>query len=272
MRALSRGLEVLEFITRKRGASLKEVRLATGLSKSVVHRILVELIDGGFIWRGVAEARYYASGLLAVSSKGAQAHALKCAARGPLKKLVKTVQWPSDLFVRDGADMVLIDTTQMMSPYTLNFSKIGSRLPILLSSVGHVALAEMKEEEREEVYEELQRRGQLNRQLRLCTRPVDEIITDVKDRGFAVGEPTGDVAVKMAISIATAVTLRSNVIGSLNVWWPQSAENAITHPSLFLEPLKCATKAISENLEGILSIGLASESKLWKKMQLNEEQ
>src|SRR6202012_2437266 len=67
MRGLSRGLQVLEFITRKRGATFTEVRLGTGLSKSVVHRILAELADSGYVWRGVAEGKYYASGVLARS-------------------------------------------------------------------------------------------------------------------------------------------------------------------------------------------------------------
>jgi IclR family transcriptional regulator, mhp operon transcriptional activator len=267
MRALSRGLQVLEFITRKRGASFTEVRLGTGLSKSVVHRILAELIDGGYVWRGVAEGRYYASGLLAVSTKGAQSHALICAAQEPLRKLAQQVQWPSDLFVRDGTDMVLIDTTQSLSPYVLSASKIGSRAPILLSAVGRAVLAEMPDEDRESVYEDLRRSGEWRRQIRLCDRPPAEIIADVQKRGFVVQAPYfgGEQPERSGfLAIAAPVVLRSNVVGAVRIWWRQSAEGTSAQPNHFSEPLKVATLAIAAGLELVLSVGLSSESKLWR--------
>jgi IclR family transcriptional regulator, mhp operon transcriptional activator len=266
MRGLSRGLQVLEFITRKRGASFTEVRLGTGLSKSVVHRILAELIEGGYIWRGVAEGKYYASGMLAVSTKGAQSHALMCAAQDPLRRLVEQVQWPSDLFVRDGTDMVLIDTAQSMSPYVLRESKIGARIPILLSAVGHAALAKMSEDDREDLYEELRRRGEWKRQIRLCTKPPDEIVADVQKRGFALREPNfGDQPERPGFqAMAAAVALRTNVVGAVRVWWRQSADSASAQPHHLSNALRAAASAIAEGLEVVLSVGLSSESKLWK--------
>ena len=267
MRALSRGLQVLEFITRKRGATFTEVRVGTGLSKSVVHRILAELVGGGYAWRGVAEGKYYASGLLAVSTKGAQSHALMCAAHDPLRKLVEQVLWPSDLFVRDGTEMVLIDTAQSMSPFVLRASKIGERAPILLSAVGHAALAEMPADDRDKLYGELQRRGELKQQLRLCNKPPDEIIADVQKRGFALRKPyfQADKPDRQGfLAIAAPVVLRSKVVGAVRIWWRQSAEGASIQPNHFMDALKAATSAIAAGLEVVLSIGLASESKLWK--------
>lgn len=267
MRGLSRGLQVLEFITRKRGATFTEVRLGSGLSKSVVHRILAELTDGGYVWRGVAEGKYYASGLLAVSTKGARSHALMHAAHDPLRKLSEQVQWPSDLFVCDGTDMVLIDTTQSMSPYVLRTSKIGSRAPILLSAVGHAALAQMPSEAREDVYEELRRSGEWRRQIRLCDKPPAEFIADVQKRGFACRTPYfgGDQPERPGfLAMAAAVALRSNVVGAVRIWWRQSAEDANVQPGLLSDSLRSATSAIAAGLEHVLSVGLSTESKLWK--------
>lgn len=267
MRGLSRGLAVLEFITRKRGASFTEVRLGTGLSKSGVHRILTELIDSGHVWRGVAEGKYYASSLLALSTKGAQSFALVRAAHDPLRKLAEQVQWPSDLFVRDGADMILADTAQSMSPYALRASKIGSRAPILLSTVGHAALAEMPQEAREELFEELRRRGEWRRQLRLCDKAPAEIIADVQQRGFAVGAPyfSGNQPERTGfLAVAAPVVRRTNVVGAVRIWWRQSAEGARAKPNDFSDALKRATIAVADGLEAILSLGLATVSKLWK--------
>jgi len=267
MRGLSRGLQVLEFITRKRGATFTEVRLSTGLSKSVVHRILAELIDGGYVWRGVAEGKYYASGLLAVSTKGARSHALMCAGYDPLRKLTEKVLWPSDLFVCDGTDMVLIDTTQAMSPYVLRTSRIGARAPILLSAVGHAALAQMPEQTRENLFEELRRSGEWRRQLRLCDKPPAELIAEVQKRGFALRAPYfgGDQPERSGfLAVAAPIVLRAAVVGAVRIWWRQSADGANAQPNQFSDALKGAAVAIAEGLEMVLSIGISSESKLWK--------
>jgi IclR family transcriptional regulator, mhp operon transcriptional activator len=264
MRTLSRGLAVLKLITENRGASFTEVRLETGLSKPVVHRILAELVNGGYIWRGVEEAKYYASGLLAVSIKGAQSHALMFAARDPLQKLVQQVQWPSDLFVRDGVDMVLIDTTQSKSPYALRTSKIGSRVPILLCPSGHAVLAEMAPADRDDLYEDLRRRGEWKRQLRLCGKVPAEIIADVQRRGFAVGEPNfgGNKPSGLGfLAIAAPVFLRSDVIGAVRIWWRRSADGVSAAQLNYLGgALKAATSAIAASLEVVSSIGSSGVS------------
>ena len=96
MRALARGLEVLDFLARRDGSTFSDVCLATGLSKAVVHRILAELLSSGHVWRGLEEALFYASASMAIVPKGAQSQALKRAAVGPLVRLVSVVRWPSD--------------------------------------------------------------------------------------------------------------------------------------------------------------------------------
>jgi IclR family mhp operon transcriptional activator len=181
--------------------------------------------------------------------------------------LAEQVRWPSDLFVRDGTEMILIDTTQSMSPYVLQASKIGSRVPMLLSAVGHAALAEMPLEARENLFEELRRRGEWKRQIRLCEKPPAEIIADVQKRGFAVREPCfgADQPERPGfLAIAAPVALRSNVVGAVRIWWRQSAEGASAKPTHFSDALKGAASAIAEGLEVVLSVGLASETKLWK--------
>jgi IclR family mhp operon transcriptional activator len=259
MRALSRGLAVLEFVTRNRGASFTEVRLETGLSKPVVHRILAELINGGYVWRGLEEGKYYSSGLLAVSSKSAQSHALMFVARNPLIKLVEQVQWPSGLFVRDGVDMVLIDTTQSMSPYALRGSKVGSRAPILLSPSGHAVLAQMPEDARENLFEELRRRGEWKRQLRLCGKTPAEIIAEVQKRGFALGElnlARDKPEISGFLTIAAPVMLRSNVVGAVGIWWRRPADGiSVAQLNHLGGALEAATSAIATSLEVELSMG-----------------
>jgi IclR family mhp operon transcriptional activator len=251
MRSLARGLEVLDFIARGDGVTFTDICKATSLPKSVVHRILAELVSSGHVWRGHAEPNYFASSGMAIVPKGAWAQALKRSAVEPLEKLVAAVRWPSDLFVRQGSTMVLIDTTRPKSPYELGWSRIGRRVPILLSSVGRATLAAMTEREREQVFSDLRRRGEWRRQFRRCSAPLEQIVQQTQARGYATREPSfaGEQLERSGIfSVGVPIVARSDVVGALNVWWPASADRAMRFPQRYLEPLLLAAEAIGANM------------------------
>lgn len=257
MRSLARGLEVLDFVARRDGTTFTEICAATSLSKSVVHRILAELVSSGYVWRGFAEPKYFASPSMAIVPKGALSLALKRAAIGPLERLVADVGWPSDLFVREGSEMILIDTTRPKSPFALKWSRIGRRVPILLSSVGRAALAAMSEPERAKIYADLRRRGEWKRQFRRCSTLLDQIIEQTQARGYGIREPqfSGEQLERSGIfSIATPILVRGEVVGALNIWWPLSADRAKRFSKRYLEPLLYAANAIGSNLAAAMSV------------------
>jgi IclR family mhp operon transcriptional activator len=251
MRSLARGLEVLDFIARGDGVTFTEICKATGLPKSVVHRIVAELVNSGHVWRGHAEADYFASASMAIVPNGAWAQALKRSAVEPLDRLVENVRWPSDLFVRQGSTMVLIDTTRPKSPFELRWSRIGRRVPILLSSVGRAALAAMSETEREKIYADLRRRGEWRRQFRRCSAPLEQIHQQTVARGYAVREPRfdGEQLERSGIySMAAPIFVGSEVVGALNIWWPTSADRGMRLPKRHAESLQHAADAIGANM------------------------
>jgi len=251
MRSLARGLEVLDFVARREGTTFSQVCSGTGLPKAVVHRILAELVSSGYVWRSFAQAHYFASPRLMIVPKGIRSQALQRAAYIPLERLVSEVQWPSDLFIRDGIEMILIDTTRPKSPYALKWSRIGRHVPILLSSVGRAVLAAMAESEREMVYAELRRRGEWRRQLRRCSEPLAQIFQDTLSRGYGVREPqfSGEQLERSGIySIAGSIVQRGEIVGALNIWWPVSADPTKRFAKRYLGPLRQAVDDIRRNL------------------------
>lgn len=264
MRSLARGLEILDFIARRQGVTFTEIRHATGLSKAVVHRILAELTARGYVWRGLAEPKYFASAHFATTPLGTRQDLLKRAAREPLQQLVGEVRWPSDLFAREGCGMILIDTNCPISPFELKRSRIGRHVPILLSSVGRAALAAMSHEERETVYAELRQRGEWNRQIKRCSSSLDAIIDGVRARGYATREPTffGEQLERTGIfTIANAITMGPDVVGALNIWWPQSADRQNSFAEKYLPALSRAAVEISGNFSALLlQAGLSDPS------------
>lgn len=242
---------MLDFVARQNGTTFTDICKSTGLPKSVVHRILAELVSSGYVWRGLAEPIYFASSSLAIVPKGAKSQVLKRAALAPLERLVVEVQWPSDLFVREGSDMILVDTTRPKSPFALKWSRIGRRVPILLSSVGRAVLASMSEEQRDEVFADLRRRGDWKRQLRRCSAPLDKVLDETRSRGFGTREPEfyGEEKERHGIfSIAVPIIANNEVIGALNIWWPISADRGKRFQGRFLKPLIQAAEAIGENI------------------------
>ena len=231
------------------------------------------------MWRGLEEALFYASASMAIVPKGAQSQALKRAAVGPLVRLVSVVRWPSDLFARDGSQMILIDTTRSKSPYALRWSRIGRRVPILLSSVGRAALAEMSESDRQQIFADLKRRGEWKRQLRRCSSSLDAIIQETNDHGYAVREPkfNGEELERTGIfSIGVPIKLDSEVVGALNVWWPISADRTSRFAKKYIEPLRSAADSISANLAATITdrintvsnIGLRPARRSSKRLEL----
>ena len=251
MRSLARGLEVLDFVARRQGTTFTEICTGTGLPKAVVHRILAELVNSGYVWRGFAEPQYFAASGMIIAPKGARSQALQRAAIAPLERLVAEVRWPSDLFVREGSEMILIDTTRPKSPFALKWSRIGRRVPILLSSVGRAALAVMPESEREGIYSDLRRRGEWKRQLRRCSAPLPDVFQETLARGYGVRDHrfSGEQLERSGIfSIAAPIQQRGEVVGALNIWWPTSADRTGRFPKRYLASLQHAVHAIGENL------------------------
>ncbi|WJJ94580.1 helix-turn-helix domain-containing protein [Neopusillimonas aromaticivorans] len=61
IRALDRGLEVLDYLHRSRNASLHDLYLATGLPKATLTRIIATLEARGLIWQRLADGAFMAS-------------------------------------------------------------------------------------------------------------------------------------------------------------------------------------------------------------------
>lgn len=258
MRSLARGLDVLDFIARRNGVSFTDIRTATGLSKAVVHRILIELVRCGFTWRGQEDHRYYAAPLIAATPTSSYATLLRSASSEPMKQLIEEVSWPSDLFAREHTHMVMIDSNRSLSPFHLRWSRIGRRAPILLSSVGRATLSRLNKDDRAAIYRDLQNAGEWNSQISWLKRPIEEIISKTQERGYGERELSfaGLALERHGInSIAVPIEARGVVLGALNIWWPVAADPGDAFPSRYFPPLARCVKQIRSNILKVEGVG-----------------
>ncbi len=252
MQSLARGLSVLDFIARSEGVTFTEVVEATGLSKAVVHRIVAELSRSGFVFRNRTTRKYFGAPLIAASPSGSYATLLLSAASQPMDWLVKKISWPSDLFVHEGRQMVMVESSRPSSPFHLRWSRIGRNAPMLLSSVGRALLAAMTPEERIVIYDELKAEGEWKNQISWLKRPLDAIIAEAAARGYAERESSfaGPVLERSGeTSFAVAIRAGSVIVGAINIWWPSSADPDQNFISRFKDPLMECRAKIESNLD-----------------------
>src|SRR5690606_35981650 len=119
IRALDRGLEVLEALHEFRNASLHDLHLATGLPKATLTRILATLEARGLVWQRLADGAFMASHTY--QRRPAQINDenfLMQVASLVMVRLGQAVCWPSSLAVRRLEHMKVIETNSPKSYFS----------------------------------------------------------------------------------------------------------------------------------------------------------
>ena len=145
--SLKRGLEVLSLLQARDGALLRELHDASGVPKASLLRVLKTLIEHRWVRRRAADGAY----LAAVLPKGpAERDAQSGAASRPLaaevlagalKDLRQMLAWPSDVAVRQGAVMRVIDSNRSAYGRVWRPSVVGEDVDMLESAMGRAYLA-----------------------------------------------------------------------------------------------------------------------------------
>lgn len=119
--------------------SLNDVCRQTGLARSTTHRLLVDLVDLGWV---VRNGRHFELGmpLFELGERVAVKHRLRSAAMPFMQDLFAVTKWTVHLAVRDGTEVVYVEKLQGHMPLPLP-SHIGGRLPLSCTGVGKALLA-----------------------------------------------------------------------------------------------------------------------------------
>lgn len=148
LQTVDRALRVLVTFTRERPTwSHSELARATGLHKTILHRILVTLEAHGFVERDPLSRAYQLGPT--VRELGAVATAglsLRSAALPEMRRLVELTGETSWLAVRDGFDVVCIDTIPSPAPFKVSYP-VGYRVRLHTGAAGKGLLAFLPAEE-----------------------------------------------------------------------------------------------------------------------------
>ncbi|NGY63625.1 helix-turn-helix domain-containing protein [Lentzea sp. NEAU-D13] len=182
--ALARGLDVIRaFQPRRPVMPLSEVAAATGLARPTARRILLTLVELGYVRQGESgfalTPKVLELGVAYIRSTG-----LWEVARPHMERLVERTNESCSIAQLDGSDIVYVARVAVPKIVTLSV-QIGTKFPALQTSLGKVQLAALTPAELEEVLKQPTRSG-LTPRWQPDQAERDAELRDVRARGWAM--------------------------------------------------------------------------------------
>lgn len=185
VRALERGLRILEVVNERDGIKTQDIADMTGLSRPTVFRLLETLESMGFVrpsgsgagWHPTLACNLLSSGFVDKSWVGQ-------IAMPEMIRLGEKILWPLDLVTIDGDAMQIRETTHKVSPFSFDMGMVGRRVPILHTAGGHAYLAFCPDDERDVIFEMLRKSGKSEHALIHDPHMMAQILERTRTRGY----------------------------------------------------------------------------------------
>jgi IclR family mhp operon transcriptional activator len=248
--ALARGLRVLNAVEASAGASLQELHRKTGLPKATLLRSLRTLEEAGFVARRLADGAYL-PGRAAARERRVSSRWLPLieAAGSSLEALGRAIPWPTDLGVRDGAAMLVLESNRRLSPIQVNHKALGARPHMLWSAMGRAYLAYCPAAERDEILAALRASNAPEDRMARNARRVEMLLAQTRAQGYGLrdsGYGVLDVGARRQVSaIAVPVRQGDRVIACVNCVWLVDALSERQVVERHLEALRAAAADIA---------------------------
>ena len=232
--ALARGLRVLKLVSAAPGLSLHDLSRRTGAAKATLLRSLRTLEAGGFVVRRLADGGYLPADAAGPADASPRWLPLTKAAGASLEALARSIPWPTDLGVRDGFGMLVLESNRRLSSIAVNRQALGARPHMLWSAMGRAYLAWCPEAEREEILAALRASRAPDDRMARNRTLLANLLRETRERGYAVRDARYgvlDVGSRRRVSaIAVPVSRGEHVLACINcVWLPdvQSEEEVV---------------------------------------------
>jgi IclR family mhp operon transcriptional activator len=258
IRALERGLQVLNALQASPISSLQDIYHATRIPKPTLLRILYTLDKAGLVSRRLADGHYRLSTSSDVVRKRDRHDRVAEAAAPVLFRLCQKVEWPSDLFVPAGDHLERRETTRSHTPFVFPFQQrgVGVRVGWLMTGVGRAYLAWCSEKQREEILERLRKHSRPQDWLARNPKRLDKILAETRERGYGTrdagftggvydGPPYDDGLAAIAVALFDG----ARVYGSMNILWIKTAFTVEQFAAKHLSDLQDAAREIVNSLQ-----------------------
>ena len=259
IRALERGLDVLQALQTGPGAGLKDLHEITGLPKATLLRILRTLMERNLIWQRMADGAYLPSSRAPSPPAGPDGETRLVEVASPvMARLCERVNWPSVLAVRRGGQMEVIETNRPRShvPH-LPLGPVGARINMLLTSTGRAYVSFCTQAEREELTQILRESGRPEDAFAQDPVWLARLVSQTQAQGYGQRDPSvaGEAPGRSLMpddgrnSIAVPVIVSGRVVAALNLTWTRRAASVTQVVGDSLAELRAAAADIGRGLE-----------------------
>ncbi len=252
VRALTRGLKILEALSELGWATPSELHKHTGIDRGTIYRLLSTLTECGYVTRKSEDGRAGLGQSIRRLKENLRDDDLMLQIMAPhLEKLLLKVYWPSDLAILKSGILTIQNATHARSPWTFHRATIGKTRSLTRSALGLATLSALNAEELTATLE-LALRARGADQEDLQNRPlIDRMIKEVHARGYALSIGQIDENVS---AIALPVQSSQRVLGALNVVFFRDTLSPDQAAEQLLPALSDCVRAIEMSLQESLAI------------------
>lgn len=222
VRALTRGLNILQYVNSVGSAKPVEISKQLNIPRSSVYRLLQTLEEMGYIAFSSSNTSARVTILAASLGDSSQKSSLLCQIAAPLlAEYSDKIIWPMDLSIYNNIEMVIHETTHGRSPMSIDSGMIGYRLPLLRTSAGRAYLGHCGQSERNIIIRHLQKLNHPEDHTYLIEKNLNKMILEVQQNGFGA-RVAGEFQPKTS-SVALPIFKDGIIIGCLSMIWIKTA-------------------------------------------------
>lgn len=252
MRGLERGLSVLRALERSEGLALRELHRETGLPKPTLLRILSTLEENGYARRRMADGTWRHAARRSETPQSFMRDLLLDIGGEVLDELCQRIAWASDLAVYHRGMMHILETTRRKTPFVMNMTGIGYRVPMLQTGLGRAWLAFSTPAERAKIVAELCRSENPFDRAAHEAETVAAIVEETRQKGYGARVPGFTLRAEgedRTNGVAVPVMTHGHVIACISLVWTKSAINEQTVVKRYLAKVQAAASRLGYEIE-----------------------
>jgi len=245
VRALGRGLAVIELLAKVGWARPGDIAKHSGIDRGTVYRLLHTLNDLGYIVKRDEDGAYSLTRKMrdiASAIRGDELFTSKIAPH--LIALTETITWPSDCALYSGGVVSIQESTHRISPITFHRFTIGQERSLLNSALGLAILMELEPAEIDAALriEAAASTGSMSvKDIEVVRMRVEEL----RRLGYAWAAGAVDPRVS---AIALGFRGRDRIVGSVNIVFFKRVLSPAAAAEAFLPDLKRCVEQIASEL------------------------
>jgi len=234
---ISAVLDVLDVLDRGGPATLAQLARETGIPKSTLHRVCLQMSDRGWVARDSLTGSIELGPRVAWLVRGAPLSPLTAGFHGVGRRLVARHNETTCLTVLDGRESVFIAKEETTHAVRL-VTSVGSRLPAFASASGRAMLAYRPEEEVAALYGDCELETPTGRRLQGLGELI-EILREAHRRGYA--ENVDETAVGLHC-LAAPVGPPRRVVAAITLCVPSGRMSAARKREMLPDLLRAANE------------------------------